>query len=343
LTQYIPLLRFKRGELNALRALQTTTKSGVTPYLDISGDRFREKTATKTKPAVSAPDHVVERIKIDWGKSPIIVDAAKVAGASGSPHPIEEIADAASAAGITVVPAAQLSAPVSYQKAVENVQKKHGNGVCLKVDLDEMTSASSWTSTLPFAPGEVDLLVDFSSNVGTVSGLGKSLISEFQGLHAGSAWRSVTVAGSSMPENFSGYTKGTYLLNREEYALWNRLMSASLPYDLDYGDYATVAVTAPASGIAWGFPINVRYSLDDEFLICRGVRTVGPTAVDLDVQLIGHAKDIVAHPKRSTIAGCWADQKINSIAASGVGQGNLETWVKIGVNRHIELVNQLLP
>ena len=43
-----------------------------------------------------------------------------------------------------------------------------------------------------------------------------------------------------MLENFKGYDQGTFTIERVEYTLWQHLLSLRLPYQLDYGDYATV-------------------------------------------------------------------------------------------------------
>ena len=98
----------------------------------------------------------------------------------------------------------------------------------------------------------------------------------------------------------------------------------------------------PPAGIKWGFPINVRYTLPQDFLICRGVSTTGYGGVDMDKQLVGHAKDIVSYSGRHRIS-CWGDGEIDNIASGKTSQGNLETWVQISVNRHIELTRQQIP
>jgi hypothetical protein len=189
---------------------------------------------------------------------------------------------------------------------------------------------------------DTDLIADFMDNVGTVAALGASLEHAFQNLHASTRWRTVAIAGTSMPENFGGLVRGLHTIPRVEWQLWQRLVNAGLPFRVDYGDYATVALVPPPEGIAWGYPINVRYTLTSDFLICRGVGTTGINGVDMEPQLIGHAQSIVAFPQRGRIA-CWADKVIDAIAARVEGPGNLEKWVQISVNRHIESVRVNLP
>jgi hypothetical protein len=145
-----------------------------------------------------------------------------------------------------------------------------------------------------------------------------------------------------MPENFGGMKAGLHTIERAELALWHQLLQSSLPYRIDYGDYATVPIIPAPSAIAWGYPINVRYTLPTKFLICRGVQTTGEDGVDLDEQLIGHAKSIKKYRSRNRV-DCWSDKTNDKIAEEEEKPGNLETWVKIAVNRHIELVRSTIP
>jgi Beta protein len=198
---------------------------------------------------------------------------------------------------------------------------------------------ASW----PHALDQTDLIVDLADRVGVIADLGSSLELAFRNLHRADEWKSVTIAGSSMPENFSDYDKDrVHLIERVEWTLWQQLIALSLPYRLDYGDYATVATTPPPTNIRTGFPINVRYTLPTQFLICRGVRTRGEGAKDQDKQLIGHANTIVRYKKRSRLT-CWADTMIDKIAEGEEKPGSLETWDKIAVNRHIERVRSDIP
>lgn len=242
-----------------------------------------------------------------------------------------------------MIPATRLDAPPSYQIAIRSIAAADNLGVCLRVDLQEFTSASTWSRTWLAPLNQTDLIADFAEEVSTVAGLGASVEHAFNTLHGGTAWRSVTMAGSSMPENFVGFSAGVHTIRREEWRLWRRLSRAVTAYELQYGDYATVSPNAPPSGIAWGFPINVRYTLESDFLVCRGVKTTGPGAVDMDEQLTGHAQRIHTYAMRRPITHCWADPKIDRIAGRADSPGNLETWVQIGVNRHIELVRSRLP
>lgn len=62
----------------------------------------------------------------------------------------------------------------------------------------------------------------------------------------------------------------------------------------------------------------------------------------MDDQLRAHAISIRGYPTRHRIQ-CWADARVDAIAAQAEDPSGLEHWVRIGVNRHIELARLNLP
>ncbi|UYO42810.1 beta family protein [Rhodopseudomonas palustris] len=340
--RYVPLLRWKRGERTGLKNVSAAGAVDTVPLFIIGSDQIKGKAATKSKGAQTAADVFAKEIYDAWGARPFGLDASALTAAPGTPHPIQAIAASCNALGATLIPATSLTASLIYQTAVAAVNNADQRGVILRVDLQELNSAANWFPNWTIPVGQTDLVADFADIVGTVANMTAAVIHSFQHLHNAGQWRTVTTAGTSMPENFGGFLAGLHTIPRDEVRLWTALANAGLPYRIDFGDYATPPIAEPPPAIAWGYPINVRYTLPQDFLICRGVKTTGFGGVDMEPQLIGHAKSIVAYPQRNRI-NCWADDLIDQIAATGQGQGNLETWVQIAINRHVELVRSLLP
>lgn len=334
--RYIPILRWKRGERGALERLSDAARQRTSPLFVVAADQYKERGNA------SAAQHIAGEIQKIAGSIPFFLDASALPDDAKS-HPIDDIAAQARAAKLALIPAATMSCSPAYLRSIGKIAHADNRGVLLRTDLNGMTSASSWIGSWPMPVGQTDLLVDVADNVGKVLSLGAVVSDAFAGLHKGANWRSVTIAGTSMPENFSGYTSGAHVIPRAELSLWKQLHSYKLPYRLDYGDYATVPISVPPPGIKWGYPINVRYTLDNSFLICRGVSTTGIGGIEMEPQLINHAKMIKAHPDRSALSGCWADTTIDAVASGAEKPSNLERWVTIGVNRHIELVSVMLP
>ena len=339
--RYVPILRWKRGERVGLQHLSQNGKQRSTPLFLLGADQYKIRPATKARPAIPAPNVFAIDMAAAWGTAPFMLDAAAVPSA-GSQHPLQQIAASCSAAGLHMIPATYRGAPPPYQAAV-NAAVQMGNGVCLRIDLQEATSIANWIAQWPHPLNSTDLIIDFGGEVGTVANLGNALDHVFQHLHSGNMWRTVTIAGTSMPENFTGYIAGLHVIQRREWMLWQHLDGLGLPYALGYGDFTATSPGAPPPGIAWGYPINVKYTLPAAFLICRGVGTTGPQGVDPGQQLTGHAASIRGYQHRHPLANIWADPVIDLIATGGASPQGLEHWVQLSVNRHIELVATLLP
>jgi len=274
-----------RGERVALQRLSARAKVDVRPLFILAPKQFVGKEATKKHPAVAAPNVVANDIAAAWGQAEFYLDAGALPSA-GAHHPMVHIAAACRAIGLRLIPATRLGAPQQYQAAVAHVVGMDHRGVCLRVDMAQMVNAAQWQAHFPFPPNDTDLIADVADNVQNVLNLGAVVVQAFQNLHMGAHWRSVSIAGASMPENFQGFASGRYTLPRHEWALWNSI-HGNVPYGLGYGDYATVSFTPPPSGIKWGFPINARYTLPAEFLICRGVATTGYGSIDMAPSLKG--------------------------------------------------------
>ncbi|MCJ2011798.1 beta family protein [Methylobacterium sp. J-076] len=338
---YIPILRWKEGEKNAIRSLLPADKANMTPMFLLEPEQYKVRKATKKTAAVPSADHFVAQVAAFWGKDAFYLDASGIAAPAGTQHPVIAIAAAARAHGLKLIPATPLGAPAAYTAAVAAIVQQDQEGVALRIDLQEFTSAATWAPTWPFPLAETDLIADFGDDIGSVTKLGNIVQTVFQQLHAGKDWRTVTIAGTSMPANFAGMQQGVYTIPMETLALW-QMLHPVVPYRLDYGDYATPPLGVIPPGIVWGYPINVRYTLVGQYLICKGVKTRGSGAVDAAVQLTGHAQTIVQQANRNRLTGCWADDEIDAIAAGASPQGLLH-WVKIGVNQHLTLLRRTLP
>jgi hypothetical protein len=323
--------------------LSAAAKSRITPLFLLGSEQFKVKAATQSQAAVPAPAAFTQEVLQSWGSSAFFLDASSLPSAPTHAHPLVLIAASARALGLPLVPVANLGVSPQYIAAIQAVDGADHFGVCLRIDMQEAFSVGTWLHQWPFQTSHTDLIIDFGENVATAAALGALLDTMFQGINAFGAWRSVTMAGTSMPQNFTGFTAGQHLIPRVEAQLWKRLTALPLSYQLDFGDFTSVTTGVTPSNIAWGYPINVKYTLPNEFLILRGVKTTGPSGVDMDVQLRGHAAGIRNYAPRHSIPNAWSDNTIDQIAVGTAQPKGLEHWVQLGVNRHIELMHAILP
>lgn len=325
----------------------------MTPLVMLGNEQFKHRKATAKIEARTAAKAFCDEVKEVWGATEFKLYAGDLSPADeDGPHPLLAIGVAAQEAGLKLVPVVRFDDEEEYKLAALEVANEGSGALGLRISLGEMGSAADWTETV--TPESTDLVVDFGSNIGVATTLGDILGDAFVRLHAGPTWRSVTIAGSSIPDDFTGVAAGPHRIERQELSVWRTLRKRLLPYPLFFGDYTTISPNARAPGVRWGYPINVKYTLKDDFLVCRGIRTLGLPArkgkpakaiptMDMGPQLIGHARTIVDLPDRDAIAGCWGDAQIDKIASGEIGPGGLGEWVQYSVNRHIELaVSQVL-
>ncbi|MDH7795920.1 hypothetical protein QBC99_001983 [Beijerinckia sp. GAS462] len=347
--RYLPILKWKQGERTAISQLSSAGRNGVTPHIvlmqaQFGGPRKQKKTTVSTtKIPLSASDYFAKQVEDVWGKTPFYLDAGNLAETASS-HDLDTIRKSTNGLGLHLIPSTRLHRTPSYNQAIIRSFKADGRGIALRVSLDQMTSAATWVSSWPIPLGETDLIVDLGGSVASVLALGAPVHAAFVALHKGGAWRSVTVSGGSIPATLSGYPVGRTMLARSELALWSALQKASLSYQLDFGDYATIGPDAATEGIAGPVPINVKYTLTSEFAVYHGVRTKGPGSKPRDQQYRSHAKDIVKLPNRFPLAHCWGDHMIDAVANNPTASpGSPGSWVGFSVNRHIELTRSQLP
>lgn len=349
-TRYVPILRWKQGERIALRHLTNAGRHNVSPHFVVTQAQFgipKRKKKTGAKPSkklpVSVPDYLAKQCKDAWGTTRFYIDASDLPG-TASAHTFDDIRKSANAIGLDLVPSIRLNAPPEYSAAVLRAAKADRRGVALRISLAQLTSAATWLGSWKMPLTETDLIIDLANSVGNVLALGSAAHAAFQSLHKAGDWRTVTMAGGNIPATLTGYLVGLTMLQRAELQLWNNLRKAGLPYELDFGDYATIGPDATTEGIGGPVPINAKYTCPPEFAVFHGVKTKGPGSKARDLQYRSYAKQVVALPSRSALPHCWGDKMIDAIAASSSSSpGSPASWVSYSVNRHIELTRTQLP
>ncbi|MCK6442294.1 beta family protein [Elstera cyanobacteriorum] len=341
MAMYHPMLRWKRGERIGLRNLHPQYKLNVTPVFLLSDGQYKPKQSTSTSPQLTEAQNFVEGITSDWGFTPIYVDASLLSIVNQQ-HEIVYIVLEAANRNITAIPTTNLYANYIYQNSIVSIHSSTNTDIALRISLQDLFNAQAWLNQWPIPKNKTDLIIDLGNSIAEGFQYYGQILATIQYIQTGTPWKSITLTGTSIPDNFGNYAQNqNHLIHRGEIDLWNSLQT-NLNTRLDFGDYATVPLNAPGSGIAWGFPINAKYTLPADFLICRGVTTTRQGAIDMDVQLRGHASSIKQYQFRNRL-NCWADDMIDNIANGIESPGNLETWVQIGVCRHIAITRHSLP
>ena len=169
---YVPCLRWKMGEYQAVWRLTDTTKKMFTPLIQIPelGWDFENKTKAQTIDEHLAP--FAKRVYAKWGRQPCFVDLNLIAPSErmeNGIHPVRFIFDDLRAINSQAIPVTALHRDKAYQTEVKRVLSKDGSGACLRVPIELSakstfkTEIDSLLSTLEIKPSDCDFILDLGS------------------------------------------------------------------------------------------------------------------------------------------------------------------------------------
>lgn len=351
---YRPLLRFKRGEQTALANLSGDHKAATKPLLNIASHVFNPPPGGDTDGAFDqriAQD--AERLNSVWAGHAAAVDLGDIdpdARCVGGVHPVRYFFDTLAAAEVRAIasPVLRLQSDNDYVAAVAAVCAEHDVSPVFRMtpdDLAEPDVADAVRDMLDKCGAEA-AACDFVVDLGYIATTGRSVITARGALAAvpfAADWAAVALVAGSFPENLSGFAVGTHIVERHEWAVWlaNRTVAGR---EVSYGDYATIHPIPVDEGLdprTMNPTASVRYTFENTWILLRGqgTRTRGG---DGFAQFFGHADTIVKMPQYRGEFFSFGDGRIMRIHRRKDRQGNLETWITIGVNHHIaEIVGQL--
>ena len=340
-TPYMPILKWKGGEAKALTNIAADVKPLIFPLLEIVPDSDREDPDEPSRPY---PD-IVKSIATAWGTQPVAIDVglldATALASQGSKHLLEYMFNFARLHGLQAVPVTGIDSDPAHDAAVGRIVAQDQRGAVIRVTgealledtlLDDLRAVLQRVGAVPEM---VDLLLDWGYVDPAQHRSIAMAASGVLGLVADAPWRSTTFASGCFPQVLTQV--GTTTLPRADWSMWCRIHGQKAHRRVRFGDYAIahpVYALTPYSGAA-----NIRYTLETEWLICRGHKVTG-AAYGGHAQFITLAAGLVADPRYCGASFSWGDGYIAQCAAGTVTSGNLTTWRAVGTNHHLAFVGR---
>lgn len=169
---YVPILKWKMGEYQALSRLAGPVKDRITPLLEIPPVGFDFETQRNKE---SADDHLGDfgkRLKSKWQARPCFVDLKHLPAATrcaGGRHCVEVLFETARAEGCAAIPVVSFANDAAFLAAVATVSRQDRRGVCLRLSLPDFDrhnlQADIENLLRPMADGygECDLVIDLGT------------------------------------------------------------------------------------------------------------------------------------------------------------------------------------
>lgn len=346
-THYVPILKWKMGEYQALDRLAPNVKDALTPLLEIPRVGFDHEAGRDRETVDAHLGDFGRRLKQKWQAHRCFVDLALVPAtermADGS-HCLTAVFDFARQHGCSAIPVVRLASDPAFQAAVAAIVVTDRRGACLRITAEDLSRPALGTEITALARriglplGEIDLVFDYGApGHSSAATLARHLEADLRLVPWVNRWRTFTIAAGSYPASMAGIARPFAIVPRLEWQAYQTLI-ASLPSGAripTFGDYAVAHPEAPELDMRIIKPFaKLRYTITDSWHIAVGqpVRSHGFQ------QYHQLCADVVAQTYFDGASFSAGDAYIDGCAGGAVSNGNLSTWVWVGTNRHLTKV-----
>ncbi len=366
---YVPILKSKKAELNALRELTPDVKGKISPLLRITPIPKNKKTNELITVAQHLKNVGKDIAKSLHGHKAVFIDLLDVTPIShGKVDPLSIIDffkniqdpglfEQIRGHGLNVIPVSGFDRMESYLKMVKTVCGEMQSGVCLwlrRDDIEDVRNLKSLTKEAltkhNVSAANCDIIIDLEDLTTLPFGNGtelvrrvNDLISKFPDIQA---WRTFTISSSSFPESL---TSGFKTRSRDDYKFWKNLIEnkKELKRLPSYGDYAIQHPSwEESSGQFFTSIANLRYASNEQWLLYRGrnfKKKQDPASTRKNfLEFNKLCSELTSRTEYDGPNYCWADKRIDEYAkytlrkgTGEIGTGSATTWRQIGFNRHM--------
>jgi Beta protein len=333
--RYLPMLRSRAGETVALNNLTGTAKNRMMPVFHLVH-----------KP----PNNFGAAIIAAWGGRRLALDGTFQTNTTGTVQGFTLIFDQIGRTGLNkvrIIPCIEHGTVGQYLTAVRNVYGRYAPGLVVKAKLNQPQAVQGWVRAQGWALNETDLVV----TLGEIATLDPATlvpaVTTTITTHIASPppWRSITLSSSAAPKDYGGLPLGRTDVPRLDWQVWQGVVASQPPFQIDYADYSTISpeLTDPPGYVMPKATVSVRYTIDDFWIILKGRATTGRHGQPMLAQYRAHARTLVADPNFGGLVGCWADGRIQQIAAGAHSAGGRPQWAGYAANRHLSFIADRLP
>lgn len=343
---YVPCLRFKQGEYQALQSLTADAVAKITPLIEVAEMGYDFETGTTKKTIDKHLEPFGKRLAEKWGR-PCFVDLVQLNPASrmaSGRHPVEFIFADLRTRRLPVVPVTGLGRDAAYQGEIARAMAQNQRGICLRLQIGEAAKPNlrneldAWIGTMA-PPNQCDLILDLGApNFTPLEGFSKVVEALIRRLPYLPNWRTFTLLGTAFPPSMAEIKASPVSLPRNEWLLYQRvagsLMRAGVRVPA-FGDYCiSYPNTLPLDMRLLKPSATIRYTTPSAWFIVKG-----PNVRDNQFeQYRNHCRTVMRSPVYAGTTFSAGDKYISDCARGNASTGNLTTWRRVGTNHHLELV-----
>jgi len=343
---YVPSLRWRQGEYQALHRLSKEVKDRVVPFITVPPIEFDFEEGREKK---SIYDHVqpfASRYEGKWGQRPawITLDASIVSqGMADGQSVFTYVFDELRARNSNAIPAVPLSSDSDVIKAVATIVERDGKGAAISLQLVDLMKPkpderlARLVSELGVNLSDVDIAVDLGApNFEPYEDFSRVLSTALERIGDLNVFRNLVVIGTAIPERLSGYAKWGDEEVRHDWLFYEALTKqlSTGTRQPNYGDYTVVHPSFTVMDMRKIKPSGkVVYTGPHKWAIHKG-----GAFRDDPAQMHDHCSAILASGTFYGPTYSFGDDFIAECAARRKGPSNLTMWKQVAINHHITVV-----
>lgn len=368
---YVPILKWKRAELGALKMLEEDHKKYITPliqlvmpsvylYKEEDGEKIRksqeeilsEKVAKLKENRINK---IPEEILQSWGTGPIFLDVSLLYDDQSTTelkiNSMKEIILQGIKIGSKIIPVIHLNDDLEIRRTACLLAKKFDSGICLRLvcsnllNIDQLDrDVTELIAQEKLKMKDIDLLIDIKETEDNANKYIKYL-NISQNIPKISEWRTFIFASGSFLKDLSNCKPDEENhIPRLDWTNWTNLMNKGLKRKPAFADYTIQHPIYEESSQFFHPSASIKYTLENEWLVMKGKKQKYDNYLAHAASLVGderyYGKDFsygdkyISEKAEHFYKYITEKNKGNNIG----GTGSTETWLRAGINHHLTLV-----
>lgn len=280
---YLPVLKSKQGEFDALSKLSNEIKNSIVPLLEITPMEWDHATKVKPRTIEEHLRNFCKKVIKKWPSNNSFIDTSLINDKEPDGMScIEFVFKLLHEKGISPVPMIRITSPDNFLSGISTISLIYGlDEIGIRVTINDITSPNfevnleDVLNKIEFQSKNCHLILDlndadFTNSEDFADGIVQAL-SSFPKLQS---WKSFTVCGGSFPAT-NLLKVGVNHIPRNEWAFYKKLIEKLSTEDfnrkINYGDYSIVAPGYfEFDPIKMSRSANIRYTHNDIWYVVKG-------------------------------------------------------------------------
>jgi len=342
---YFPILRARRGEINAVAALRPATKIAIRPMFDVPA-------IDEDGSAMLTMSTVASTLARTWGTAlPLYIDMSRhdPDALVESDSAVAHLFDCARQAGLCAIP---VSAPVrdrqgntgAYFDGVAKIGRKDQRGVALRVDFEYFSDVDSLETLLRESMRAVDAIDESTdvfldcgplekipANESTTRALMTTYSLALLALE-GRRFRNVIVCASNIPSKVDRIRSGgtPHRVANSEFSVWGQIVGHKNNRTVKFSDYGARHAHQKDGGGGSRPPARIHLVTSDQHHLYLD-----------DAQRYRQLCDSAMHSEEFS-RQAWGTRVVRECARGSGDYGGATEWVERDTHMHLETMATLV-